>query len=70
MKRNPNIWSANHSEDNFRNEYPEFSMVSLLKETAEKYPDYIALEFENKKTNVLILFCISKKIFLWFFSKL
>ena len=50
MKRNPNIWSANHSEDNFRNEYPEFSMVSLLKETAEKYPDYIALEFENKKT--------------------
>ena len=50
MKRNPNIWSANHSEDNFRNEYPEFSMVSLLKETADKYPGYIALEFENKKT--------------------
>ena len=51
MKRNPNIWSANHSEDNFRNEYPEFSMVALLKETADKYPDYIALEFENKKTS-------------------
>ena len=51
MKRSPNIWSANHSEDNFRNEYPEFSMVALLKETADKYPDYIALEFENKKTS-------------------
>lgn len=49
MKRTPNIWSENHSKDNFRPEYPEFSMVSLLKETAEKYPDYYALEFQNKK---------------------
>ena len=57
MKRNPNIWSANHSEDNFRNEYPEFSMVSLLKETADKYPDYIALEFENKKTTFKEFIC-------------
>ena len=57
MKRNPNIWSANHSEDNFRNEYPEFSMVSLLKETAYKYPDYIALEFENKKTTFKEFIC-------------
>lgn len=49
MKHIYNIWSENHSKDNFRPEYPEFSMVSLLKETAEKYPDYYALEFQNKK---------------------
>lgn len=50
MKRERSIWSDNHSPENFREEYPEFSMVSLLKETAEKYPDYYALEFNNKKT--------------------
>ena len=50
MKRERNIWSDNHSPENFRPEYPEFSMVSLLKETAEKYPDYYALNFQNKKT--------------------
>jgi long-chain acyl-CoA synthetase len=49
MKRERNIWSDNHSPENFRPEYPEFSMVSLLKETAEKYPDYYALNFQNKK---------------------
>ncbi len=49
MERNRNIWSENHSPENFRPEYPEFSMVSLLKETAEKYPGYYALEFNNKK---------------------
>lgn len=49
MKRERNIWSENHSPENFRPEYPEFSMVSLLKETAEKYPDYYALNFQNKK---------------------
>lgn len=49
MKHTYNIWSENHSKENFRPEYPEFSMVSLLKETAEKYPDYTALEFQNKK---------------------
>ena len=49
MKRERTIWSNNHSPENFREEYPEFSMVSLLKETAEKYPDYYALEFNNKK---------------------
>ena len=50
MKRERSIWSDNHSPENFREEYPEFSMVSLLKETADKYPDYYALEFNNKKT--------------------
>lgn len=49
MKRERNIWSDNHADSNFRNEYPEFSMFALLKETADKYPDYIALEFQNKK---------------------
>lgn len=49
MKRERNIWSDNHSTENFRPEYPEFSMVSLLKETADKYPDYYALNFQNKK---------------------
>lgn len=50
MERTRNIWSENHAPENFRPEYPEFSMVSLLKETAEKYPDYYALNFNNKKT--------------------
>ena len=50
MKRNRSIWSENHGESNFREEYPEFSMFSLIKETASKYPDNIALEFQNKKT--------------------
>lgn len=49
MERCRNIWSDNHAPENFRPEYPEFSMVSLLKETAEKYPDYYALNFNNKK---------------------
>ena len=49
MTRERNIWSDNHAPENFRPEYPEFSMVSLLKETAEKYPNYNALEFNNKK---------------------
>ncbi len=51
MKREPNIWSENHGKENFRTEYPEFSMFSLLKETALKYPKYTALEFQNKKTS-------------------
>lgn len=50
MKRNPTIWSEHHSKENFRPEYPEFSMFALIKETAEKYPDYTALEFEGAKT--------------------
>lgn len=50
MNRNRNIWSENHNESNFRDEYPEFSMFSLIKETADKYPQNIALEFQNKKT--------------------
>ncbi|MBR3768237.1 MAG: acyl--CoA ligase [Clostridia bacterium] len=49
MKRERSIWSDNHSPENFRSEYPEFSMFSLLRETALKYPDYTALEFQNKK---------------------
>ena len=54
MERIRNIWSENHAPENFRPEYPEFSMVSLLKETAEKYPDYYALNFNNKKTNSIL----------------
>lgn len=50
MKRTPSIWSENHAKEYFRDEYPEFSMFSLLQETALKYPDYTALEFQNKKT--------------------
>lgn len=49
MMRERNIWSENHSPENFRPEYPDFSMVSLLKETADKYPDYYALNFNNKR---------------------
>ena len=50
MKRNPTIWSANHGKDNFIEEYPDFSMVSLIKQTAEKYPDLPAIEFQSRVT--------------------
>lgn len=50
MKRTRTIWSENHGKSNFREEYPEFSMFSLIKETANKHPNNIALEFQNKKT--------------------
>ena len=50
MERFPTIWSENHSKENFRNEFPEFSMFSLLKETADQYPNNIALEFQDKQT--------------------
>lgn len=49
MKRTPNIWSEHHSKENFTDEYPEGSMVAPIIEVAEKYPDYTALEFQNKK---------------------
>ncbi len=48
MKRERNIWSENHGKDNFIEEYPEFSMVSLLKQTAQKYPDCNAIDFQSK----------------------
>lgn len=50
MKRTRNIWSENHGAENFIEEYPEFSMVSLLKQTAQKYPGYPALEFQGRIT--------------------
>ncbi len=49
MKRTPNIWSEHHSKENFRDEYPECSMVTPIIEAAKKYPNYTALEFQNKK---------------------
>ncbi len=49
MKRTPNIWSAHHSKENFIDEYPEISMVALIRETAEKHPNSPAVEFQNKK---------------------
>lgn len=51
MKRNPTIWSENHGKDNFITEYPDYSMFSHLLKTAQRHPDYIALEFQNKKTS-------------------
>ena len=50
MKRYPTIWSENHSKENYRDNFPEFSMFSLLKETAEEYPNNTALEFQDKET--------------------
>ena len=49
MKRTPNIWSEHHGKSNFINEYPDYSMFAHLNKTANKYPDYTALEFEDKK---------------------
>ena len=49
MKRERNIWSDNHGESNFIPEYPDYSMFSLLRDTAQKYPDLDALDFQNKK---------------------
>ncbi len=50
MKRTPNIWSKHHGKDNFIAEYPDYSMFTCVQKTAEKYPEYVALEFQNKKT--------------------
>lgn len=50
MKRIPNIWSEHHKKENFITEYPEYSMFETIRKTAEKYPDYVAMEFQNKKT--------------------
>lgn len=50
MKRTPNTWSEHHGKDNFITEYPECSMFTLIQKVAEKYPDYVALEFQDKKT--------------------
>ena len=50
MKRTPNIWSKHHGKDNFITEYPDYSMFTCVQKTAEKYPEYVALEFQNKKT--------------------
>lgn len=50
MLRNPTFWSEHHGKDNFIKEYPEYSMYACVHKTAEKYPGYVALEFQNKKT--------------------
>ncbi len=49
MNRTPSIWSEHHSKENYKEEYPECSMVAPVIEAAKKYPDYTALEFQNKK---------------------
>lgn len=49
MSRTRTIWSDNHSYDNFISEYPDFSAFAYLKQTAEKYPDNIAVEFQSNK---------------------
>ena len=51
MSRIRTIWSDNHSEDNFISEYPDFSAFAYLKQTAEKYPNNTAVEFQNKETS-------------------
>ena len=70
MKRNPNIWSANHGKDNFIPEYPDYSMFSLIKETADKYPDCDAIDFQNKKffgtAHFIILTSLTRQISLLF----
>lgn len=50
MSRTPNVWSQYHEKDNFIKEYPTCSMFTLVQRVAEKYPNYVALEFQNKKT--------------------
>ena len=50
MKRYPNIWSEHHGKANFIEEYPDFSMFALLNQTAKRHPDYVATEFQGKKT--------------------
>lgn len=51
MRRKPNIWSEHHGAGNFIKEYPDYSMFTHLQNTAKKHPDYIALEFQGKKTS-------------------
>ena len=51
MKRVPSIWSQHHGKDNFIDEYPDISMFALLQQTAQRHPNYTALEFQDKKTS-------------------
>lgn len=50
MTREKSRWCENFSADKWINEYPEGSLFKVLKTAAEKYPDYVAIEFEGKKT--------------------
>ncbi len=49
MSRQKTAWSMHHGEKNFISEYPDFSAFAYLKRTAEKFPEYTAVEFQNKK---------------------
>lgn len=49
MKREHSIWQNYHSENGGWKEFPENSIFSFMKETADKYPNYTAIEFEGKK---------------------
>lgn len=50
MERKNNLWTEHLSASNIINKYPECSMFEYLKQTAQKYPDNIALVFQGKKT--------------------
>ena len=50
MKREESVWQKYHEENGGWKEYPENSMFAFMKETAQKYPDFTAIEFEGKKT--------------------
>ena len=51
MTRKPNIWSEHHGKGNFITEYPDYSMFEHLNQTAKRHPDFIATEFQGKKTS-------------------
>ena len=51
MTRKPNRWSEHHGKGNFITEYPDCSMFEYLNQTAKRHPDYIATEFQGKKTS-------------------
>ena len=50
MKREGNVWQEHLLDENKVYEYPECSMFSYFKKTAEPHMDYYAIEFEGKKT--------------------
>lgn len=49
MKRKPSPWVDHHNIKALRTEYPEGSMFRALKETADEYPEYNAIDFYNNK---------------------
>lgn len=49
MKRQKGIWYEHLNPSQWKEEYPECSMYEYLRDTSQRYPNLIAIEFEGRK---------------------